>query len=532
MLGSPTGSSAGLRAVTLLDTLGRISGATLSLLAVACSSAPQVTSSETASPARADDRGGPRTEYHVEIEVEPAGGAVHLRATLGPLAPGSIGPSGLVFSFPERFAFVTLPPRFTVKPTASAPDRAVPFPEQLGDFRFRVDPQGASELELTWSIALDHREQPEVIAGNDAYEHSFMEAGCGMLFTAELIPMPNVNLHGIEVTIPQDVGASTIAPWPSDTRKSGEPATWNPSAAELSDDILLVGPGWTTVMTEAAGLQATFALAPGNEWLRPIIEEQLVSIVQSEINLFGWSPREKFLFAFGPSGGTPGYGGSPKSGSMTLFVSNELPPKMARESVAHLIAHEFHHLWAHGTVEASDDLRFVGEGFTDYYAYIVPWRLGMISDATMHKTLESRLTAGAAALAKYGRSLTAAGGPEFFAGREAYDACYAAGLAMALWTDLALRKNGHGQGLDGFMREWYRKVPTGTGAPEARSVTIEDWKAQLSTRLPAHQVEHFSRVIAGTEPIDWEGLFDEVDLIVERVDASFQISPSCLPRLR
>lgn len=472
------------------------------------------------------------TCYRVNIKVDSRTQVATFSATLGPLASEALRPGGIVLSFPERFAFVTLPPRFAKEPVATANGRALSLPEQLDDFTFRVDPAGARQLELTWSIALDQREEPEVIAGNDGYEHSFVEPNCGMLFTAELIPLPQLDLREVEVGVSGEFAGSTTAPWPMDILSERDATVWNPSPMELSNDILLLGEGWTTVNAEAAGLTAKFALAPGNAWLFPLIKERLIPIVQAEVDLFGWTPRETFLFAFGPSAGTPGYGGSPKLGSMTLYASADLPPDVAAQSVAHLIAHEFHHLWAHGSVQPTDDLRFVGEGYTDYYAYLVPWRLGMISDATMHRTLESRLTAGAQALKKYGRSLTAAGGPEFFAGREAYDACYAAGLAMALWTDLALRKNGQAEGLDELMREWYRPPPDQGKARGSRSVTLDDWISHLSTRLSPRQIERFSAVVSSTEPIDWESLFDEVDLIVEWADSSLRISPSCLPRLR
>ena len=472
------------------------------------------------------------TDYRVNIEVDSKTQVATFSATLGPLSSDALEPGGVVFSFPERYAFVTLPPRFAMEPAATAQGQVVSLPERLDEFTFRVDPAGATQLELSWSIALDQREQREVIAGNDGYEHSFVEPGCGMLFTAELVPMPHLDLREITVGVSGEFAGSTTAPWPKGNLDERDAKVWSPSPTELSNDILLLGDGWTSVDAKAAGLMARFALAPGNEWLSPLIEERLIPIVEAEVDLFGWAPREKYLFAFGPSAGVAGYGGSPKLGSMTLYASADLPPDVAAQSVAHLIAHEFHHLWAHGSIQPTDDLRFVGEGYTDYYAYVVPWRLGMISDATMHKTLESKLTAGAQALRTYGRSLTAAGGPEFFAGREAYDACYAAGLAMALWTDLALRKNGQDEGLDELLREWYRPPPEQGTARGSRSVTLDDWISHLSTRLSPRQIERFSAVVSSTEPIDWEALFDEVDLIVEWADSSLRISPSCLPRLR
>ena len=470
-----------------------------------------------------------KSSYRVWIDVDAAEQVAHIKAAIWPLPRTQVE---LELSFPDQYAFVTLPPHFTSPLQGTAAGRPLAFPRQIDPFRFRVKTEGAEAIELTWSIALDRRTHPEVIARSDGYEHSFVEEGLGMLFTAELVPVPNIEIKSTQVGVVGEFEDSVITPWGPGSASEQGTTVWTPPVEELSNDILLVGTDWTTVRTETSGLRATFALGPDTQWLRPIIERRLIPVVQAEVEMFGWTPREQFLFAFGPSSGTPGYGGSPKSGSMTMFVSGELSDKVARESVTHLVAHEFHHLWGHGTRAPSDELRFMTEGYTDYYSYIVPWRLGMISDATMHTTLESRLAAGAAALDKYGRSLSAAGGPEFFAGRDAYHACYGAGLALALWTDLALRKSGTQDGLDELMREWYRPSSGAARGSSPRTANLANWKSHLTSRLSASDVEHYMRTIEANGSVDWEALFDRVDLIVEQVGESFQISPSCLPRLR
>ena len=103
---------------------------------------------------------------------------------------------------------------------------------------------------------------------------------------------------------------------------------------------------------------------------------------------------------------------------------------------------------------------------------------------------------------------------------------------MALWTDLALRKHGQPEGLDELMRGWHNPPSKDARYRRIRSADMKDWEAQLATALPAEAVHQHLLAVTAPGPLDWEALFDEVGLIVERVDTSFHISPTCLTRLR
>ncbi|MEM8711390.1 MAG: hypothetical protein AAGG01_10595 [Planctomycetota bacterium] len=466
--------------------------------------------------------------WRVTIEVDAAEQLARVRATLGPL-PESDVPDAVDFAFARRFAFVTLPPAFVEPPVAWSIDKTLDI-DRTDPFRLRVETEGRRDLELTYAIALNQRTHPEVVAGTDQYEHSFVTADQGMLFTAELVPSPDVALDTVEVRFAGDHASSVITPWTARSMDGSRPESadvdrvWTPRRSELGDDIVLLGEGWRTIEAEARGLQATFALHPDAAWLAPLAEEIFVPIVEAEVDLFERAPRERYLFVFGPADGVRGYGGSPKTGSMTLFAASNLPEFQARQGLAHLIAHEFHHVFGRTGARSSDDLRFVTEGYTDYYAYIVPWRLGMIDDASLHKRLERKISEGAQALAKYQQSLALAGGPEFFAGREAYQACYAAGLTLALWTDLALRKAKAGT-LDELMREWY--------APgDANQRSLRAWRETLTERLRAADALAYMNAVETVDEIDWEELFDRVNIVVEQVGDSFQVSPTVIDRIR
>ena len=406
--------------------LSRVAAFFLAVAVGACSgprpAAPARAESPSARPRKPSARRAEaKPSYRTWLDVDPTEGVARMRATIESIP---VGTSNVTLSFARQPAFVAVPPRFTEPLRARANGQGLAAPKRLDPYTFRVATGEAPTLELTWSIALDQRRRPEVLAGNNGYEHSFVEPGLGLLFMAELIPTPDIKLEEAFVELQGEDEVSLI--------------THTGSASfELADRVLLLGDEWTKISTSAGGERTTFALSSDNLWLRPIVEERLLPIVQAESEIFGWRPQDPFLFVFGPSAGLPGYGGTSKAGAMTLFVSESLAPSVAASSISHRVAHEYLHLWTRDDVVMNDDLRFVDEGYTDYYAYIVPWRLGQISDATLHKTLESRMTAGADALASYGRSLVAAGGEDFFDERSAYNACYAAGLTLALWTDLA-----------------------------------------------------------------------------------------------
>ena len=170
---------------------------------------------------------------------------------------------------------------------------------------------------------------------------------------------------------------------------------------------------WDVLQSQAADMELTLAFAPGQEELRAAVLERIVPIVEYELELFGTTPQEKYLFLFGESS-MRGYGGSPKSSSMTLFVSPELPVSFATQGVEYLIAHEFHHTWMKARCQPEDELRFVIEGYTDYYAHLVPWRLELQDDAKLLSSLRGKLSELEGAQGDI--SLTAAGGPIFFEG--------------------------------------------------------------------------------------------------------------------
>jgi predicted metalloprotease with PDZ domain len=136
--------------------------------------------------------------------------------------------------------------------------------------------------------------------------------------------------------------------------------------------------------------------------------------------------------------------------TLQLSADPERPFKLA--DLSRLVAHEFHHTWVHARYAPPDALRFFNEGFTDYYAFLVSARLGIIGWDRFGTELAERIDRLAANPLAGQMSLVEAGGPIFFESEEAGDLVYHGGTVLAALLDRHLRAAGDSLGLDGFMR--------------------------------------------------------------------------------
>lgn len=319
--------------------------------------------------------------------------------------------------------------------------------ERLEPYAWRLDPGTLCSVQLSWVVPLDHRRLPEV-SGRDEYEFGYRAEEHGMLSASALFLAPSF-LDQIEVEFNMPADWEVHAPWPSlDKRK------FSPSSVEaLQDDLIAVG-DWDVVHATVADLKLTIALAPGQNALLQSAPAVIEEIVAAELELFGTTPQSKYLFVFGRPD-MPGYGGSPKVSSMTLTVDPNLPLDIAMDGLSHLIAHEFHHTWGRARCRLPDELRFFTEGFTDYYAWVVPWRTGAYDDAKALQKLNRALADYEQTQSSLRLNLIEAGGPAFFERLDASAAVYNGGRMIAFLCDIRIRAAGEGLNLDELMRRFY-----------------------------------------------------------------------------
>ncbi len=448
-------------------------------------------------------------DYTVRIN-DPLSEQVELLLTLTGLS------GALELSLPERYAFAMAADARLVGELTARTDagEAIPVAPE-GPRSWTLEAPSARPLHLEWTVRLDHRTQP-AIAGRDEYEHPYLAEDHGMLATAALLITPEVDAApsstSVRFELPDDWAVH--APW-----AAAEPGLYRPSLGEVSNDLVAIG-AWDVQRQELDGLELTFAFAPGQAALRDIVLERAPEILAEEVRLFGGAPQPRYLFLFGRADQSSGYGGSPKTSSMTLYVSPDLPPDFAASSVVHLIAHEYHHTYMMAHCDPADELRFAMEGFTDWTAHSAPWRLGLRDDADFALELENQLAKAERALQGIELSLAAAGGEAFFEGRGAYTACYSAGLGVALWMDLALREQGWQQGVDRFVRELWGDPAWSDGERPDLEAFFERAEAALGVEgcVPL-------REFLTTPDPDLVALFGTIDVALERREEPLEASP-------
>jgi len=436
---------------------------------------------------------------HYTFTVEdPAANRVDARLELAGLKPDA----GLIsLEMPQGFAYAQLP-----KPLLAGELKSEAKISREGPYTWTLDSAGASEVVVEWTIPLEHRSAPEVV-GRDEYEYPYLRADHGMLVMGTMVVSPEqLEQDQIEVRFEVPNDWAVHAPWPAQEDGSFRP----PNLGSLRDDLIAIG-NWDVHQEHVSGMQLTIAFAPGQDRLRAGVVKKTAPIVAAMLEHFGTTPQDGYLFLFGePQLG--GYGGSPKSQSMTLYVAPDLPVDFAIEGMTHLIAHEFHHTWMRARCQPSDELRFLSEGFTDYFAYFVPWRAGVVDDASFQATLSGKLGEAETAHRSAQTSMQLAGGPVFFEGGAAHDLVYSGGLVLGLWLDHWLRRADHGSTLENLLRVFYED-PRWKENPEARVEHLVDALTRIGRK---DLVDHLREISTNEQPIDWQARFGELGYRVER----------------
>lgn len=305
-------------------------------------------------------------------------------------------------------------------------------------------------------------------------------------------------------------GWPVLTPW-----RELEPGVFGPvSRRALQDDLVAVG-AWTSRRIQLDGLTIDAAFAPGQPALEALAAPAIQRICAAELALFGLVPRERYLFLFVAPKPVSGFSfsGSPKDGAMVLQVCGDLANPIATELVAHLVAHEFHHLWAVSRLDFGNDLRFVGEGFTDWYAHVVPARLGLLTWKRFGEQLGEKLDAWTELSKRLDVALYAAGGEGFFEGGDRYAATYGGGLLVAALLDIELKHAGRADGLDGWLREFVND-PRFT---REHGPTLADFLAHVERALGTAARARVARWTSATGGFDPATEFDRLGVALGRV---------------
>lgn len=407
---------------------------------------------------------GPRSPAETRVEVayevrldDPASRRVEVEARVAGAPAGAVE-----LTLPEGFAFVRLAEPLlegeVIGELADGPAEVT----RLGPYRWRVATDGGP-LTLRWAVPHRFRELAEVRQGRDAYEYPYVADDHAMLSTSVLLLAISRVDADREGGAPADAADGDDGDGPRASVRFAVPEGWEvrapwpregdrylpPDRRALQGDLIALG-AWDVTDVTAEGARVSVAFAPGQGAARDRITRQVAPVLKAALVSFDHRPFERYLVLFGRPD-QPGFGGSPKATSMTLTVDPAMLASAGDGAVLHLIAHEFHHTWAMSRYDAPDDLRFFGEGFTDYYAHVLPERLGLTDPSAVASAVASAAATWETS-PRQDLSLAAAGGPVFFEDRDAYDLVYAGGLVVAAVIDAHLMAAGQGD-LDDVMQD-------------------------------------------------------------------------------
>lgn len=350
---------------------------------------------------------------------------------------------------------------------------------------------------VRYSVRLDHRSQSSRQNGDtgfvsDEYEHPYLRGNRGLLMGSAVFMVPDRwELPAtVRFKLPKDWGV--IAPWPKDGA-----AYVPPTLRSLILNYVGVG-DWETESIEAAGCSVTAAFARGIALDRKPFLAQARRVMEEESRIFGRPPVSRcVLFFVDPSPGQR-LAGTAKENTISIALGAE-SAQSAERDVLRLLAHEYFHLFGRGRQPLDDDLRFFGEGFTDYYAYVACARAQVFPTQMVLRTLE-RLLSELHELPS-GLTLAQAQG-NFFEDRNACRMCYRGGLARAIALDGALREaSGGTRSLEGLVAWLYSEgIPPRTPVP--RPFTYSDWLRAAAEWWPQAPDGLFDAGLA--EPLPWD----------------------------
>ncbi|HUU84004.1 MAG TPA: hypothetical protein VM243_10925 [Phycisphaerae bacterium] len=441
-------------------------------------------------------------EYTLKIQ-SPASQEVRVSVRLTGLEPKQ---EPVSWNMQQRFAFIRLPEPLLEGPVRATAGTQPIDCEHRSPFNWSVPSAGARTMRLDYVVPLTHR-TIEAVKERDAYEYPYVTDDHGFLVSPTLFLFPeNVTVGEMRVRFILPDGWQIVAPW----RRLGEHEFDPGEPDSLLNDLIAIG-AWHIHPLRIGHFEGTIAFAPGQEALERTAVDMIRRIVEYELELFGGQVENRYAFLFARPDGK-GLAGSPKKHSVTLCVEPRLVPA-AGTHLGHLIAHEFYHTWASALFAMPDELRWLNEGITDYYAYLVPARLGLNTWEQFARTLGDKMQQCAANPLRGKRSLADAGGEEFFNETNAYNLVYDGGLLTGAWLDMAIRRGEGGKTLDDLMRALVndpRWLTDGT-AP-----TLEDFLATAGRFADPATCATLRRLVTQPYDLDPVKAFGGVGITIRR----------------
>jgi predicted metalloprotease with PDZ domain len=317
--------------------------------------------------------------------------------------------------------------------------------------------------------------------------------------------------------------------------RSGARRTFRFSASgydELIDGPIQMG-SYDEIRFQGGGVPCSCVVVGKAEMDRSRLTTLLTRLVREETSVFSpqgrAAPFPRYIFFYHIGGG--GFEGGLEHRSSTIIHLNQKIGSADSDSFVTVTAHELFHAWnvkrirplGLGPFDYSGPVRspsiWFAEGVTDYYASLIPLRLGLRNRDWFLADMASRIgeldsTPSRKRISLQFASLHAwEGGSEGFGGLS----YYTKGSLVALYFDLRIRAITDGKrGLDDVLR--YLDARFGATGAAYPPTAIPDALNEVSG---ADLRAEYARYVEGTAEIDWDSALAPLGMRFERRPADY-----------
>jgi predicted metalloprotease with PDZ domain len=262
--------------------------------------------------------------------------------------------------------------------------------------------------------------------------------------------------------------------------------------------------------TKVGNLEVILAVGQDLRQSSEMFDRAVKTIIPAYIKIYGGepvfqgSPIKKFVIIVNTDKNYVG-GGAVFVRTISMMLK-EVPQKTNEASTFswnHIIAHELGHLWNGQSIREENQESWFHEGVTDYLAYLVQARIGLISRAELPKVLakkfdEYKPVAGKITMRKAGDKKA-----------KNYDLIYSGGLITALALDIEIRKATKNQkGLADLLRLMYRDF-----ALKDKKYSVEDIKRIAKQTSNQDFSDFFANYVEGVQIIPFEKYVNSLGLV-------------------
>ncbi len=387
--------------------------------------------------------------------------------------------------------------------------RVIPL-QYLGQGAWQIPEPLPHSITLNYDVHIKHDQGKWPFGAKEA---AYVRDDCAFFVGASLfITMLELKDMTVRFNVPD--GWKVTVPWQITSDQKN--AYRVPNAEELVWIGILVGTHLERT-TQIGNLEVTLALGQDLQSSAELFDQAVKDVVPAYIEIYGGEPVvngssiNKFVIF---ANRDPNYvgGGAVFVRTISLMLG-DLPTKQGDASTykwSHIIVHELGHLWNGQSIRETGQEYWFNEGVTDYLAYLLEARVGLISrqgllDVFAQKYDEYLAVGGTISMRRAGDDK----------GKN-YDLVYSGGLIASLALDVELRTNTKSvHGLECMLKQMYREFGI-----QDKKYAMED-VLNLANRIAKVELQPFFKdYIEGTKIIPLATYLHSLGLDLKSNEAS------------